>query len=397
MERGPLPARPADAVALPARWVRALRALVALGVAGTAVGFLLDPARTWANVLLAAFFALGLGLGGLLFVVLGHVTRAGWSTAIRRVPEAMAATLPLGAAAVVIALAGIPWLYAWSDTAVVAGDHLLQLKSPWLSAGLFVARALVYLACWLGFGVALLRVSRRQDETGDPAATARSVALSAGFLAVFAVTFSLACFDWLMSLEPHWYSTVFALYNAAGLLLAALAAITVLVVVLRRLGPLRGVVRDDHLHDLGKLTLGFSTFWAYLWFCQHMLIWYGHIPEETAYYAARQQGAWGPVLVLNVVVNWLVPFLALLPRPAKRRESTMLGIALLLLAGRWLDLYFMILPPFLGASAGVGVCELAPVAAVLPLLGLAVFRALRRAPLVPVGDPYLSESVHHHA
>jgi len=211
------------------------------------------------------------------------------------------------------------------------------------------------------------------------------------------VTFSLASFDWLMSREPHWYSTVFAAYQFAGVFLGGLAVLTVLLVALRRAGPLRGVVTDDHLHDVGKLTLAFATFWAYLWYCQHMLIWYGNLPEETAYYVARSRGAWEPLLVLDPLVNWLIPFLALLPRPAKRSEGVMLNVALLLLAGRWLDLYLQVLPPTLPDGPAFGPWEAAPVAAAAAAATLVIFRALRRAPLLPAGDPYLVESLHHRA
>lgn len=379
------------AIALPLRWRNALRGLVVLGALLTLLGWTLAPGRTWPSLLLGAFYALGIGLGGLLFVVFSYVTRAGWSVAFRRVPEAMAATLPWGAALMVLALPGMPWLYEWTHEGAVTGG-----KAAWLDTGSFVIRALLYLAVWVVFAWMIRTVSRRQDTSGDMEATARNTALSAAFLVVFAITFSLASFDWLMSLEPHWYSTVFAVYNFSGLFLASLAALTVLLVALRRLGPLHGVVRPDHLHDIGKLTFGFATFWAYIWFCQHMLIWYGHLPEETAYYAVRQEGAWGPLMVLNPVVNWLIPFLALLPRPAKRRESVMLNVAILLLVGRWLDLYLMIVAPFSPGSPPFGIWEIGPTLLALPLVVLVLLRALRLAPLVPAGDPMLGESLRHH-
>jgi hypothetical protein len=366
--------------------------VAAAGVLVTALGLLVNPARAWPSVLLGAFMALGLALGGLLFVAFAYVTKAGWSVALRRVPEAMAATLPAGVVAMVIALLGVPWLYEWSHADTVSADHLLQEKSAWLNVPFFALRAVLCFVVWLGFAVVILRLSRRQDERADAAPTRRNLFWSTLFLVVFALTFSAASFDWIMSLEPHWFSTVFALYHITGLFLAALAGTTVLVIALRRLGPFRGVLRADHLHDLGRLTLGFATFWAYLWYSQHMLIWYGNIPEETSYYVARLAGAWGPLLVLNLVVNWLVPFLVLLPRAAKRSEGVMLAMALLLLAGRWLDLYLGILPPFLG-EPGLGPWEIAPVAASLAITVLATFRALARHPVVPAGDPYLVESL----
>ena len=274
-------------------------------------------------------------------------------------------------------------------------DPLIEKKRAWLNAGFFMVRATLYLAVWILFGAALRRLSRSQDENGDGGSLGKFTALSAIFLIVFAVTFSGACFDWIMSLEAHWFSTVFAVYCFSGLFVAALAAITVTAILLRRRGPLKGILRPDHLHDIGKLTLGFTTFWAYIWFCQYMLIWYSHIPEETSYYVTRFHGAWGPLTVLNPIVNWLIPFLILLPRPSKRNESIMLGVALLLLVGRWLDLYLLVNPALMHAPH-FGIWEIAPVAAGLSLAVLGFFTVFSKANPVPRRDPLLIESLHHH-
>jgi len=395
MESHPVHPVSADPVTLPPSWRRGLIALVAIGALLTLAGVLVEPQRTWSSLLLGAFFALCLGLGGLLFVAFAYVTKAGWSVAVRRVPEAMAATLPVGMACMLIALLGMPWLYEWSRPEA-AHDHLLHEKAAWLNVPFFTARTIFYMVIWLGFAGLILRMSRRQDQKDDISFTRRNVVLSTVFLIVFAFTFSAASFDWIMSLEPHWFSTVFALYHITGMFLAALAAITVALIVLRRLGPFRNILHPEHLHDIGRLTIGFCMFWGYLWFSQHMLIWYSNIPEETAYYVGRQSGAWEPIFLLNVFVNWLVPFLALLSRPSKRSETVMLNVALLLLAGRWLDLYVGILPAAMPDPA-FGIFEIGPVVAVLSLTVLAFFRAFRSAQPVPVHDPYLVESLHHHS
>ena len=368
-----------------------VKIILVVGALLTLVGYLVARERTAAAVLVSATYVLGLGLGGLLFLVFGFLTNAGWSTAIRRVPEALGGLLPLGALLMVLSLAGMPVLYEWTHS----NDPLIQKKAAWLNEGFFLVRAAIYLALWLLFGAALRAMSRKQDQTGDPRSVARMTALSAVFLIVFAFTFSAASFDWIMSLEAQWFSTVFGVYCFSGVFLAALAAITVGAILLRRRGPLRGILRPDHLHDMGKLMLGFSTFWAYIWFCQYMLIWYSHIPEETSYYVARFHGAWGPLMVLNPIVNFLVPFLVLLSRPAKRSESVMLGVALLLLVGRWLDLYLLVNPALM-SSPQFGVWEIAPVLMGLSLAAMAFFRVFRRGNPVPGKDPMLVESLHHH-
>ena len=346
---------------------RALGLAAAAGLVLTLLGWLFAPDRLCPNLLLAAFYVLGLGLGGLLFLVFGYVTKAEWSIALRPIPAALSRTMPLGALLILVALAGIPWLYDW------ASEPLHGAKGEWLSAGPFLVRAVIYLAVWLLFSRLISRASRSLD------AQSRGVRLSALFIVLFAATFSLASFDWLMSREAHWFSTVFAVYTFTGMFVTALAAITVIAILLRRGGAFAGILTEDHLHDLGKLTLGFTTFWAYIWFCQYMLIWYADIPEETGYFVTRFEGAWGPLMVLNLVVNWLIPFLVLLPRPAKRKESIMLGVGVLLLAGHWLDLYLMVLPPSMEHGPSFGPWELAPLVGAIALFVLVLGRAFSRS------------------
>ncbi|MCP5115549.1 MAG: hypothetical protein GY953_32380, partial [bacterium] len=302
----------------PAATIRLLKWMALAGAVTLVAGSLLAPERTWANLLLASFYLLGLGLAGVVFVALQYVTGAEWSVAFRRVPEAMAGTLPYAAGIFLLVLMVSPWLYPWFHGLHGEPDPSMWFKELWLSPVFFIVRALVYLAVWLGFAHAIVRTSRRQDDDGKPGHTVRNIRLSAGFLVAFALTFWLATFDWIMSLEPHWYSTVFAVYHFAGLVLSGLAMITIVAVWLQRLGTLRGILTVEHLHDLGKLLFAFSCFWMYIWFCQYMLIWYGNIPEETVYYVQREHGAWHVLSIANPIVNWLIPFLILLPRPAKR-------------------------------------------------------------------------------
>ncbi len=367
--------------------------LAAVGAAAFVVGLLLEPRRGWANLLLGSYALVGLGLAGAVFVALLHVTGAGWATALRRVPEAMTALLPLGAAGLLLVFLAYPALYPWA--AHHAGNEGLSapFRDFWLSYPFFLGRALFYLACWGAFAFALVRASRRQDLDGDLAHTRRGVRLSAAFLVVFAVTFWLASHDWVMSLEPEWASTVFSLYNFAGLFLGGLAVVILLTVWLQRAGPFRRVLSADHLHDLGKLLFAFSIFWMYTWFCQYMLIWYVNNPEETVYYVRRLEGAWSPLLVVSLVLNWGVPFVVLLPRSSKRSAGVLVKVCCAVLLGRWLDLYVLILPAA-GCGPVPGAAEVGLLLAAAGLALLVFFSALRRAPLVPVNDPFLPESWH---
>lgn len=379
---------------LPAGATRLMKALAIVGGMTFLVGTALAPQRAWPDFLLASYFLLQLSLGGIFFVALQYITGSGWSVALRRVPEAMAALLPVGAIGLGLALLLHPSLYPWTSRAGEVG--FLGFKRTWLNFPFFLARSVIYLFCWVAFTFAIVRTSRRQDLDGDVAHTHRNVRLSAAFMVVFGITFSLASFDWMMSLEPRWYSTIFGIYNFAGLFLGGLAALIVLAVWTQRLAPLQTFVTEGHLHDLGKLLFAFSTFWAYIWFCQYMLVWYVNIPEETVYFVRRLHGFWEPLFLLNFMLNWGVPFLALLPRAVKRSPSLLVKVSVVVLVGRWLDLYLMVLPPFAGSRPVLGIWELGMMAGAAGLFGWLFFQTLRKAPLVPIKDPYFLESLHHH-
>jgi hypothetical protein len=379
--------------------LRFLRLLVLAGGVTFLAGLALAPARVWTSLLMAGYLLTGFGLAGVVFVAIQYACGAGWSTAFRRVPEAMAMILPLGAGVMAVALAGHPSTYAWTIHPPHAGFQQFWLRWPF-----FLARAGVYLAVWIGFAMAIVRTSRRQDNDRDLRHTARNVRLSIVFLIAFAVTFWLASFDWVMSLEPNWSSTIFGIYNFAGMFSSGLALLILFVLWLRRgspldpvpSGPLRDFVNEEHLHDLGKLLFAFSTFWMYIWFSQYMLIWYANISEETAYYVARLHNAWAPLFLLNMILNWAVPFAALLPRGTKRSPSALGRVAAVVIAGRMLDVYLMIAPPLQGARPSLGIWELGMFAGAGGALVLAFYRGLRDAAPVPLNDPHLAESLDYH-
>ena len=370
--------------------LRFLKTLTAAGVAIFLAGMALSPHRAWTALLMAGFLMTGFGLAGVVFVAIQYACGAGWSTAFRRVPEAMAAILPFGLAALAVAFVGNPSAYPWTHH-----DPHAPFQRFWLRWPFFLARAAVYMAVWMGFAAAIVRTSRRQDKDGSVGHTRRNVRLSILFLMAFAVTFWLASFDWVMSLEPAWVSTIFGIYNFAGMFSSGIALLALFTLWLRR-GPLRDFVNEEHLHDLGKLLFAFSTFWMYIWFSQYMLIWYANIGEETAYYVARLRNAWGPLFLLNMVLNWAVPFAALLSRGAKRSPRAMGRVAAVVLAGRVLDVYLMIAPPLQGPRPIAGVWELGVLAGAAGAVVLAFYRGIRQASPVPVNDPFLQESLHYH-
>lgn len=352
---------------------RTLQSLVVLGAGALAVGLWLAPQRTWANLLLVNFYLLGLGLGGLVFMALHHVTAARWSAPLRRVPEAMSTVLPVAAVGLAAVFLFRPSLYAWSAPGFHGGAES-PLRHLWLNRPFFLLRALTYLALWLAFAAAFARTFSRYD--GERASPMKPIGLSAAFLVVFGFTCWLASHDWIMSLEPEWASTMFGIYNFAGLFLSGLAAITLLVIWLGPRDPMQTVVTKDSLHDLGTLLFAFSSFWMYVWFFQYMLIWYVNKPEETAYFLRRRQGIWPALLLLDLILNWGIPFLVLLFRSAKRNPRVLGTIAFLVLLGRWIDLYVMIFPFQADAGRTPGPIEGGLLLGAAGVFVLAVFNAL---------------------
>jgi hypothetical protein len=243
----------------------------------------------------------------------------------------------------------------------------------------------------------LQSVSRAEDSRDSPISISRVQRGSAVFAALFAVTFSLAAADWLMALEPMWYSTVWGVYWFSGLMTAGLATVILLALALRDAGPLRQAFTDEHLHDLGKLLFGFCCFWMYIWYCQYMLIWYAHIPEETVYFVPRLTGAWSAAFIMNVVLNWGLPFLLLLPRSSKRNATLLRRVAVIVLVGRGVDLYVAVYPAAIGSQLVFGIPEIAATG-VMAVAGWSIWsRSFAAAPAVPAGSPLLHESLKYHA
>jgi len=369
---------------LSTKTVLLFQAMTLVGGLSLVAGFLLAPQRTWINLLLASNFLIGLGLGGLLLVALHHVTGARWSLPFLHVPEAMAAAVPVAAVGLAAVLFCYPALYSASGSAEVSESPLHRV---WLNRPFFLVRSLVYLTIWIGFAVVMVRNSHYKNKDCDTGRTDPNLRWSALFLVVFGVTCWLSSMDWLMSLDRNWASTIFGVYNFAGLFLSALAAEVILVIWLQRQSSLQGLVNDRHLHDLGTLLFAISSFWMYTWYCQYLLIWYVNNPEETAYYRVRFQGTWPVWLFLDLALNWAIPFVVLLFRSAKRTPWLLGTVALLVLLGRWVDLALMIFPTQRGAPQLPGLLEAGLLLGTVGVFVLVVFRSLRKAPLVPLQEP----------
>jgi hypothetical protein len=372
---------------LPASVRKSAIALIVIGAIGIVIGAVFAPDAAAVHLLLVGFYGMGLGLAGALFVALHYVTGATWSAPLRRVPEAMIALLPVGGVLLLIALIVYPSLYPWTNHDV----HLHgELKHVWLQRPFFLLRAMAYLILWTSLALVMVRISRRQDHVASIGPTVANRRWSALFLVVFGATFWLASYDWLMSREPNWVSTVYGLYNFAGLFTSGWAVFILLVLWLRRLGPFRDVVTKSQLHDLGKLFFGMCVFWLYLWYCQYMLIWFVNNPEETPHYLRRLDGNWETLFYVNVALNGVIPFFVLLPRAIKQDPKALVNVCAIVLLGRWLDLYLMIFPEEHGLLEALvaGAMTLGAAGLYLLILGWSIGRAA----LIPRNDPTVIES-----
>ncbi len=387
--------RRAELEASPLR--RVLLAVSAVSVLVTLTGFFVAPTRVWGGFLIGFSLVTFLALSGPVFLAFLCMAGARWSLPLERVPAAMASALPLAGALGLLLLAGTHNLYEWSHAAAVEHDPVLLEKAVWLDTTGFAVRLVAVFAVWIAAGRRIVRLSRAWADRPDDALAHRRLRWSAGFIALVAVTFTVASVDWLMSLEPHWFSTMFPLLQFSGMCAAGLAAAVLLLLRHERLGTFGLELRDEHLHDLGKLLFSLTLVWAFCWYCQYMLIWYTNIPEETVHYAARKEGAWWLLVQATLVLQWGVPFVALLARTACRRRRILARVSGSVLAGQVLSLYVQVGPPLMGGAPVLGSWEIAPVAGALAAFFLIADGACLRHRKAPAPDhPSLTESLSYH-
>jgi len=338
-------------------------------------------------------FFLAISLGGLFFVLLQHCTRAGWSVVVRRVAEAVAANIWLMAVLAIPVILGMDHLYHWTDTAAATHDPLLAGKIGFLNPGFFVIRLIVYFLVWGLMASFLHRTSVAQDSSGDPALTLRMERLSAPGMVLFALSINFAAFDLLMSLDPHWFSTIFGVYYFSVSVVAFLAVMPKVLYALQFRGILTNAITVEHYHDFGKLLFGFVVFWAYIAFSQYMLIWYGNLPEETEWFLKRQTGEWTTVSLILIFGHFVLPFLLLVSRAIKRRPPLLAITGGYVAAMCWVDLYWLVIPEFSPGVARFGLLDILCFVGLSGLFSAGILLRLRRHSLIAEKDPRLDESL----
>lgn len=370
-----------------------------LGFVCFAVGLsFMESQRVWSAVLVSSIFVLFLSLGGLFFLAIHHASKAVWSTNLRRLMEAFTQYLPIGLfVALILALVGGPSLYIWMDPEMVAKDHLLSLKAPYLNWPFFLVRLLICFGLWIFFSKWLLNYSLKQDkgEVDEESFSKKSFKISIAFLGAFAITFTVFSVDSLMSLDPHWFSTIFGVYCFAGLFQSFVAALALLVIYLKKQGLLQDLVSENHLHDLGKFLFGCSIFWAYIAFSQYMLIWYANLPEEALYYYHRLKHNWKWMSLSLIVFKFALPFLFLLPRWVKRDARSLGLVSVLVLIMQYVDIYWMVYPQYDSEHIRFGFLELGLGLGFVAMLLYSIFRFLEAHPIVPLKDPGSHTSARH--
>ena len=373
-----------------------LSVFVFIGLLTFVIGILFfDPKRVWFAFLSASLFVLFLSLGGVFFTAIQHVSKAGWSVNIRRIMESLGAYIPYGCLAAFILFLFGDSIYMWLDSQVVSEDSLLKHKASYLNRPFLFSRLFVFSGIWIVFSYLLNKNSLLQDDTGDEALTHKNTKLSVAFLGLFAVSFTFFSIDTLMSLEPHWFSTIFGVYSFAGLFQSSIAALILLTIYFIKQGYLKNLVSENHLHDLGKFLFGCTILWAYIAFSQYMLVWYANLPEEVVYYYHRSQHDWKWVSISLIIFKFIVPFLFLLPRWVKRDQGALIIASVLVLIMQYVDIYWMVYPNYDLKQAHFGLLEVGCLLGFIGLFLSSVFYFLSRHPLVPQKDPRAHESASH--
>lgn len=377
---------------------------IVVGILATAFGLLTgQQERTFANLLLMAYYFTCVCATGLFFIALQYVAQAGWATGLIRIPQAISKVLPIAALIlIVVSASGLMThnlYHHWSaegltDPNSPSYDKLIAGKAGYLNVPFFLTRLVVFLGIYSFFAWLFAKYAEREEAEGGLVFYDKSFKWSAIFLVIFGFTTPLWAFDTIMSLEAHWFSTMFGWYNFAAMWVSGLCVITLIVILMKKAGYLSWV-NENHLHDLGKFIFAFSIFWTYVWFSQFLLIYYANIPEETVYFYKRWEPEYLPWFWLNIIINFLAPLLILMARDSKRQMNRLMYVCIILLCGHWLDYYMMIMPGTVESHRGFGIIEIGIAIGFVGLFTFLTLNQLSKKSLVAKNHPFLEESINH--
>ena len=369
-----------------------LTILILIGFTALIYGILnYPPEKVWSALVINSINFLTIGLGATFFIAIHIITQSGWHVSVQRIPEAISMYLPIGAILMILMLFGINHVYHWTHE--VHHDPIIANKEAYLNIPFFVSRLVIYLAVWTFLTFMLRKLSKKSDVGDGLNLYNKSKTYAALFLVFFALSIVAFAWDWLMSVEAHWFSTLFGWYVLAGVIVKSFAVIIIVLAILRYLGYM-DFVTTNNIHDLARYLFSFSIFWMYLWFSQFMLIWYANMPEETFYFIKRLED-YKLLFFLNLILNFLIPFLVLVIRKFRRILWIVASIAMVVLIGQWIDQYLMIFPSSIKEVSHIGVFDFGITVGYIGIFLWVVLQSLTKANLLPKNHPYLNESFNY--
>ena len=369
--------------------------LTGIGLVLVLVSYFIDPAREAFNNIIGLMFFGSIALGALVLVALEYLSGAVWSTPFRRVSEFIASSLPIMLLFAIPLFFMMHTLFHWTHTEVVETDAILSGKTPYLNVPFFIGRTIGVVALFYIFYLVFVKNSTKQDTTKDQKLTKTNVKLSAVFMFFAGIGLTVLAVDWMMSLEPHWFSTIFGIYFISATLLAGLAATTFTAVSLNEGGYLVKGLTQDHYYSLGALMFAITNFWAYIAFSQFLLIWYANIPEETFWFVARWEGGWGFVSVLLMIARFAIPYAALLSQPSKSDPKNLQRVSLFILFAHFIDLYWLVMPTF-SKTIVFSFYEIGFPILSIGIIILVFYAQAKKKNLAPIGDPKLQRGIDFH-
>jgi len=370
-------------------------AMIVIGAILWGIGFSMNPLRGWSAYLINFLFVMFLALSGTFFTSLEYITGTKWSPAIRRIPEGISTALPLSLIFILVLALGVPKLFTWYSTWTNAEGltrAVARTKVTWLSQPFFTIRDFFFIVLWIILGTLLVKNSRKQDGGNAIHLSKINNKLSIAFILIYALSFSIASYDLLMSLEPNWYSTMFGVYTFIGMFESGIALIAIIAIKMKQSGTLP-LTSKGHIRDLGALMFAMAVFMSYIGFCQFLLIWYANLPDETFYFNKRIDNGWWIIFVLFAILKFIIPFVFLMSQAAKRNERRLIVVAVMILLGQWFDLYWMVIPTKYSELTFPGIADIGGLLFFVGLFGIPVVRTYRKYSVLPTGDPKILTSL----
>ncbi|MGK9367859.1 quinol:cytochrome C oxidoreductase [Melioribacter sp. Ez-97] len=378
---------------IPAKVTNAGYILLIAGIILSAAGYMTDLERSAFNNIILLTFIISVGVGALFLIGAEYLSGAVWSVPFRRIVEFIAASVLVVPFVALPVLANMGHIFHWMHPEVVEMDELLKSKAPYLNVEFFIIRVAAFIAVWWLFYFLLTRNSRKQDATKDQQLTKTNTKISAAFMPFFAITVTFTAIDWLMSLEPHWFSTIFGVYYFSGTVLAGLATATIAIILLSENGYLVKGISSDNYYSLGALLFAFTNFWAYIAFSQYLLIWYANLPEETFWFLERWEGSWKFVSIGLIFIRFVIPYFGLLSQPSKKDPKRLVVMSFIILIAHYYDLYWMVMPTFAKEGFVFGWIEIGFILLAAGILITVFGYMANKHNMVAIGDPKLKRGI----